>query len=634
MIAGKAKDRIFLKDKSFIERQHQDEVIQRYINISLAKGFGERCIFSPEGLTYFKEEISAMNIKTVVFGIILSIHAVAAWAQDCPALLAPVEGETNVPVETSISWETVVGVTGYIISVGTSPGATDLVNEQQVGNDTSFTPPQGLPENTTVYVTLTLFFFNQDNIVCPSQAFSTELITEIPECTELWSPAEGATNVNVGTSISWNYAPKATGYRLSLGTTAGGTEILNNLDLGNVFSYNPSPDLPFDTEIFATLIPYNAVGSNTACSSSSFTTAGQGAPPDCSSLIYPPNGAVNVGLSPYLEWAEVPGALGYRLYIGSSPFNADVLDGGVFTDNATFVLNFESNNTYYVTIVPFNDAGDALGCLQESFSTILGCGPFYDPDTGELTSLYPDIDFPDQVGICNNQVPYRVEVAQGAYGFRWYREQGTDELLVSEENGLDLYQEGNYRLEAYNTITYAGESIECAYIKEFSVSFSGPASVNQTLVTRQGYSFTVELLVSGPGSYEYSLDGENFQPEPVFNGLSDGDVIIYINDLNGCGTIEHLVRLRFPPKGFPPYFSPNEDGINDVWAYEPPLINPLQLMRTTIFDRFGKTLYRFSPEQQGWDGRYRGIEMPADGYWYRSETADGGVFTGHFSLVR
>lgn len=572
--------------------------------------------------------------KTIGLLLFLSVFSTSLFGQDCPALLSPLEGASNVPVESAISWEPVVGVTGYIISIGTTPGDTDVVNEQQVGNDTSFTPSEGLPENTTVYVTLTLFFFNQDNVVCPSQAFTTELINQPPGCTQLWAPAQGATNVNVGTSISWNYAPKATGYRLRLGTTEGGTDILNDQDLGNVFSYDPPTDLPFDTVIYATVSPYNGIGSNSGCESSTFTTAGQGAPPDCSTLVYPPNGAVNVGLSPFLQWEAVSGALGYRLYIGSSPFNSDVLNGGVFTDNSTFVLNFESNNTYYVTIVPFNDAGDALGCVQESFSTILGCGPFYDPDSGELISLFPDIDFPEQVGICNNQVPYRVEVPEGADGFRWYRAQGSDEVLVSQENALDLSQEGNYRLEAFNTITYEGESIECTYIKEFSVSFSGPATVNQTLVTRQGFSFSVELLVSGLGDYVYSLDGENFQSEPIFNGLPDGDRVIYITDLNGCGTLEHLVRLRFPPKGFPPYFSPNEDGINDLWAYEPPIINPLPLIRTTIFDRFGKTLYRFSPGQQGWDGRYRGFEMPADGYWYQAETQDGEIYTGYFSLVR
>ena len=483
-----------------------------------------------------------MKFRLLFLGILCGVLMPNAWGQDCPALLSPVEGATNVPVESSISWEPVVGVTGYIISIGTSPGDTDIVSEQQVGNDTIFTPPQGLPELTTVYVTLTLFFFNQDNIVCPSQAFTTEIISTPPGCTELWSPAQGATNVNVGTSISWDYAPKATGYRLSLGTTQGGGELLDNADLGNVFSYNPAVDLPFDTTIYAWVVPYNNVGTNAQCSGSSFTTAGQGTPPDCSSLIYPPNGAVNVGLSPYLQWESVPGALGYRLYIGSSPFNPDVLNGGVFTDNATYVLNFESNNTYYVTIVPFNEAGDALGCFQESFSTILGCGPFYDPDTGELTSLYPDIDFPEQIGICNNEVPFRVEVTQPADGFRWYRAQGSDELLVSQESSLDLYQEGNYRLEAFNTITHDGESISCTYVQEFSVRFSGLATVENTRISQQGLSFTVELEVEGFGDYQYSLDGINYQANPVFTGLSDGDFVFYIQDLGGCGVVEHSVR--------------------------------------------------------------------------------------------
>ena len=575
-----------------------------------------------------------MKIRSRLLTISLFFFASAIWSQDCPALLNPIEGATNVPVEASISWEPVVGVTGYIISVGTSPGDTDIVNEQQVGNDTSFTPPQGLPENTTVYITLTLFFFNQDNIICPSQAFTTEVISAPPGCTELWSPSQGATNVNVGTSISWNYAPKATGYRLSLGTTQGGAELLNDIDLGNVFSYTPASDLPFDTTIYAQVTPYNTVWVNAQCPGSSFTTAGQGAPPDCSSLIYPPNGAVNIGLSPLLQWTAVPGALGYRLYIGSSPFSSDVLNGGVFTDNSTFVLNFESNNTYYVTVIPFNEAGDALGCVQESFSTILGCGPYYDPDTGILTSLYPDIDFPEQVGICNNQLPYTVEVTELADGFRWYREQGSDELLVSQESSIDIEQEGNYRLEAFNTITYEGESIECTYTQEFSVSFSGVASVQNTSISQQGLSFSVALEVEGLGDYVFSLDGENYQSDPVFTGLPDGLFTIYIKDIGGCGVVEHPVRLRFPPKGFPPYFSPNNDGINDFWAYEPPLINPLDIVITTIFDRFGKTLYRFRPNQQGWDGRYRGVGMPADGYWYRSETSDGQFYTGYFSLVR
>jgi len=557
-----------------------------------------------------------------------------AFGQDCPNLISPLDGETNIPVETSISWEPVVGVTGYIISLGTTPGGIDLINQQQVGNDTSFMPPNGLPELTMVYVTLTLFFFDQENIVCPSQSFTTELITEAPGCSTLALPNDGATGVNVATNLSWNYAPKATGYRLSLGTVAGGVDLLDRLDIGQALSYNPPSDLPFDSAIYVQIDPYNAVGEALDCATYAFETASQGAPPDCTFLITPPDGAINVGLSPFLEWMPVPNAQGYILSIGSTPFNSDILDQGVFTSTSTFVLNFESNNTYYVTITPFNEAGQALDCSQESFSTILGCGPFYDADTGLLTSYYPDLEFPSQIGLCNNEVPKTIRAPDGAEGYRWYRLQGSDELFLAEAQDLILYETGTYRFEAFNTVSDLGQTIECVYSQEFEVSFSGIGQVDEVIITRVGLNFNLEVVVSGFGDYVFSLDGENYQPSAFFTGLSDGLYTLYIDDLNGCGTAQYPLRITFPQKGFPPYFSPNDDGINDFWRYEKPLINPLLVVQTVIFDRYGKILMLFGPEDTGWDGTYQGRPMPSDGYWYRATTKDGDFVTGYFSLVR
>jgi gliding motility-associated-like protein len=555
-------------------------------------------------------------------------------AQGCPNLISPVDGQTNVPVEASISWDPVVGVTGYIISLGTSPGGNDLVNEQQVGNDTFFAPPNGMPEMETIYVTLTLFFFNQENIVCLSQSFTTEIISQPPGCSALAFPGDGATGVNVATNLSWTYAPKATGYRLSLGTSPAGNELLNQADMGTTLSYNPPVNLPFDTTIYVQIEPYNALGEAQGCAMNSFNTASQGSPPDCTYLITPPNGAINVGLSPFLEWEAVADALGYIMSIGSTPFSSDILDQGVFTETATFVLNFESNNTYYVTITPFNDAGQALGCAQESFSTILGCGPFYDPETGALTSYYPDLEFPAQIGLCNNQVPKTISAPDGAHGYRWYKIQGSGEVFLGASQELTLYETGTYRFEAYNTVSDQDQTIECLYSQQFEVSFSGAGQVQEAFITRVGLSFNLEVVADGFGDYVFSLDGENYQPTGFFTGLSDGWYTVFINDLNGCGITEYPLRITFPDKGFPPYFSPNDDGINDFWRYEKPLINPLLLVRTVIFDRYGKTLALFGPENQGWDGTYRGAAMPAEGYWYRATTADGEAVTGYFSLVR
>ncbi|RLD28288.1 MAG: hypothetical protein DRI70_03695, partial [Bacteroidetes bacterium] len=115
-----------------------------------------------------------------------------SFSQECPNLLNPLPGSTNVSINTSISWEEVVGITGYIINIGTTFGGGEIILEQPVGSDTTYTPPLGLPENTLIYVTITLFFFDQDDIVCPSQSFTTEDVTTVPDCTQLTTPLDRA----------------------------------------------------------------------------------------------------------------------------------------------------------------------------------------------------------------------------------------------------------------------------------------------------------------------------------------------------------------------------------------------------------------------------------------------------------
>ncbi|MBK7223401.1 MAG: hypothetical protein IPH94_19505 [Saprospiraceae bacterium] len=93
----------------------------------------------------------------------------------------------------------------------------------------------------------------------------------LPLCTTLSVPVNGAINVPVSTNLTWNAAATATGYILSIGTTPGGTNILNNEDIGNVTSYNPPANLPSNTTVYMKIIPYNANGSATGCLEESFT---------------------------------------------------------------------------------------------------------------------------------------------------------------------------------------------------------------------------------------------------------------------------------------------------------------------------------------------------------------------------
>ncbi len=94
----------------------------------------------------------------------------------------------------------------------------------------------------------------------------------LPLCTTLSSPVNGAGNVSVSANLTWNAAPGAIGYRLTIGTTSGGTNILNNQDLGNVTTYDPPANFPFNAMIYVKIVPYNAVGDALGCIEESFTT--------------------------------------------------------------------------------------------------------------------------------------------------------------------------------------------------------------------------------------------------------------------------------------------------------------------------------------------------------------------------
>ena len=88
-------------------------------------------------------------------------------------------------------------------------------------------------------------------VLVPKKVFtiSTDPAT-IPECTKLTDPLHNATDVLITTDLSWAPISNADGYRLTVGTTSGGNDILDAEDVGNVITYDLATDLPEDSDIF------------------------------------------------------------------------------------------------------------------------------------------------------------------------------------------------------------------------------------------------------------------------------------------------------------------------------------------------------------------------------------------------
>ena len=72
---------------------------------------------------------------------------------------------------------------------------------------------------------------------------------------------------------------------------------------------------------------------------------------------------------------------------------------------------------------------------------------------------------------------------------------------------------------------------------------------------------------------------------------------------------------------FPNAFSPNDDGINDIYKAKEGWRSIVKF-RAIIIDRWGQKLYEWSDPAGGWDGKHNGHDVK-DGVYYVQVTAKG-----------
>lgn len=489
-------------------------------------------------------KIASTYIKSKVLLPALLLAMFRIGAQSCPIINFPAPGSTGVPVDVTITWPPVSGHNGYSLTLGTTPGGQEILTRRSAGLINSFRPPTGLPENTRIYVTISMFLDDGAFIFCNEEMyFDTEDVTTPPHCTTLSIPENGDTNVNNTAEITWNYAPTATGYIISMGSTPGGSEFLTALDVGNRLGYNPQ-NLPPETTVFVRITPYNENGAAGTCTEEQFTT-------------------------------------------GSGTIN---------------------------------------------------CGPFRDPITGQSVRYGPELNFPDLVSVCLNELPTRITANDAADGYRWYRiNQDNSETMISATAEVFLTDLGLYRYEAYNEISQNETVFECAESRIFRVIASELPTI--AAINREnnanGADLTIE--VEGNGIYEFALDnGEGtYQESPFFEDVTMGVHTIFVRDRNGCGVREKTISLGLPSEAFPRFFTPNGDGINDYWQFKPtPEFPEIRLKNIYIFDRFGSLLAQVDPLSSGWDGNMNGRPMPATNYWFRASDDFNNEITGYFALKR
>jgi len=130
-----------------------------------------------------------------------------------------------------------------------------------------------------------------------------------------------------------------------------------------------------------------------------------------------------------------------------------------------------------------------------------------------------------------------------------------------------------------------------------------------------------------------------------FGGVDNGDdntfiinrtdtYTVTLTDENGC-EVSAEIFIEFIDIEIPNFFTPDGDGLNDLWIPENQEAFPQIL--TIIFDRYGREVYRMGINDSGWDGLYNNSELPTGDYWYvikLNGENDDREFVGNFTLYR
>ncbi|MFK7934457.1 MAG: gliding motility-associated C-terminal domain-containing protein [Saprospiraceae bacterium] len=128
-------------------------------------------------------------------------------------------------------------------------------------------------------------------------------------------------------------------------------------------------------------------------------------------------------------------------------------------------------------------------------------------------------------------------------------------------------------------------------------------------------------------------------PNPILNISQPIDYELIINKNSSCKTrCFYEIDIVFEPANLylPTAFSPNGDGINDVYQW---FGKNLELRQFSIFNRWGELVFQTTDANQFWDGKFRN-ETAAAGVYYGVlkyldlNTGYVEIKTGSISLIR
>lgn len=339
----------------------------------------------------------------------------------CTSLSFPVNGAFNVPLDADLSWFPVDDAMGYMITVGTTPGGDDVLATTDVGLVTTYDLPNDLTEDTQYFASVVAYNDAGESDLCEESVFSTTLMplelfvgesvtipcyepvptptyitnnacsselevsingeTEQGDCpgsfviTRTYIVNDGCAEVTAVQTITVEdtEAPEVISAPADI-TVACGEELPleypiaeDECDSDVTITFSDSEDADCGLVITRTFEIMDDCQNTTQVQQIITIESGEGLP-TCAELVSPMG--TGIAVDTVITWTAADDATGYILSIGTTPGGGEIVDMQDVGDVTSYeVMDLPELTTIYVSVIAYNDLGQAPFCEEFSFET-------------------------------------------------------------------------------------------------------------------------------------------------------------------------------------------------------------------------------------------------------------------------
>ncbi len=190
------------------------------------------------------------------------------------------------------------------------------------------------------------------------------------------------------------------------------------------------------------------------------------------------------------------------------------------------------------------------------------------------------------------------------------------------------------------TITYiftAQNGCSDTVSKQITVSPTPKVAAGKDIFVLEGESVTLKPTVSGNNlTYKWTpslgLSTDNIL-NPVATPHDNTTYKLTVTSADGCTNADEIMVTVLKAIVIPNTFTPNNDGINDIWNIK--YLDSYPNVIVEVFNRYGERVYYSIGYTTAWDGRYKGAELPVGTYYYIINPGSGrNRIAGPITIIR